>query len=82
MPTVMRAGGFRLSFYSNDHEPAHVHCINGDGEVVVCLLTGEPRSLEGMRACDARAAVRLVRAHRLTLLGAWNDFDQKRRETR
>ena len=30
MPTLHREGGFRYFFYSNDHEPSHVHIENGN----------------------------------------------------
>ncbi|WP_106132649.1 DUF4160 domain-containing protein [Mongoliibacter ruber] len=30
MPTVLRILGFRFFFYSNDHEPIHIHVECGD----------------------------------------------------
>ncbi|MCB9328285.1 MAG: DUF4160 domain-containing protein [Lewinellaceae bacterium] len=30
MPTIFRQDGFRFFFYSNDHEPVHVHVEKGD----------------------------------------------------
>ena len=32
MPTLFIVFGFRFMFYSNDHEPIHVHVIKGDAE--------------------------------------------------
>ena len=32
MPTLFTVFGFRFMFYSNDHEPIHVHVIKGDAE--------------------------------------------------
>ena len=32
MPTIFVFFGFRFMFYSNDHEPIHVHVIKGDCE--------------------------------------------------
>jgi hypothetical protein len=37
MPTVLRFDGFRVTVYPNDHRPAHVHVIGGDGEAVFDL---------------------------------------------
>ena len=30
MPTIFILFGFRFMFYSNDHEPIHVHVTKGD----------------------------------------------------
>jgi hypothetical protein len=38
MPTVFTQGGFRFFFYSNDHEPVHVHVLYGTGEAVYSML--------------------------------------------
>jgi len=32
MPTLFIVFGFRFLFYSNDHEPIHVHVIKGNAE--------------------------------------------------
>lgn len=32
MPTLFIVFGFRFMFYSNDHEPIHVHVIKGNAE--------------------------------------------------
>ena len=34
MPKVFEIDGFRFFFYSNDHEPVHVHVRHGGGEAV------------------------------------------------
>ena len=33
MPTMFVFFGLRFMFYSNDHEPVHVHVIKGKGKV-------------------------------------------------
>lgn len=30
MPTILRLNGFKFFFYSNEHEPKHIHVIKGD----------------------------------------------------
>ena len=37
MPTVHRAQGFRFVIFTNDHEPAHVHAVSGEGEAKIEL---------------------------------------------
>ena len=36
MITVLRADGFRIVIFSDDHQPAHVH-VFGDGEAKINL---------------------------------------------
>ncbi len=40
MPNVFTKNGFRFFFYSNDHEPAHVHVLKGKGEAVFEVASG------------------------------------------
>ena len=78
MPTF-HIGGFKMRFYSNDHTPAHVHCINGDGVVVVDIATGAVRSVKGgIRDPDIARAVNLVEEHRDRLTREWTAFDLRR----
>jgi hypothetical protein len=80
MPVVLRVGGFVFSFYSNDHEPAHVHCANGDGVATIQIATAETVSRMGaMRDKDARRAEALVAEHRDLLQEAWNVYAERRR---
>ena len=54
MPTVLRVGGFSFRFYSDDHEPAHVHCKNGDGIVIVEGASGVMRIRTGGGSISVR----------------------------
>lgn len=75
MPTVLRAQGFRLYFWSREpNEPPHVHVDRGGASAKVWL---EPVALAGNVGYPARelgAILRLVREHQPELLGAWHDF--------
>lgn len=82
MPTFP-IGGFKMRFFSNDHAPAHVHCTNGDGTVVVNLYTLEVIREKGrIKPRDSARAVALVEEHRNRLLVEWNLFDMRRKDTR
>lgn len=70
-----------MRFYSNDHAPAHVHCINGDGVAVVEIATGTVVQIEGrIKNRDVVRAVELVLEHHDELLTEWNLFDMRRRK--
>jgi Domain of unknown function (DUF4160) len=78
MPTF-RIGGFKMRFYARDHAPAHVHCMNGDGEVVVEIETGDVRDVRGhVNPRDSARAVQLVIENQNMLLTEWNLFDMRR----
>lgn len=79
MPTVDREGPFRVIIYPNDHEPAHVHLLTGDGTIVVNLLgrEGQPELRElygnvGRRI--VRQALELVAQRREQYLARWHDL--------
>jgi hypothetical protein len=79
MPTVLRMGGFSFRFYSNDHEPAHVHCKNGDGIVIVEIATGHVVDQFGeIRKADVLRAVSMVAEHRDHLHREWREFAIRR----
>ena len=31
MPTLLNKNGFKFFFYANEHEPKHIHIMNGSG---------------------------------------------------
>lgn len=78
MPTFL-IGEFKMRFYSNDHPPAHVHCINGDGVAVVKIATGEVTSIKGrIKTSDVVRAQERVEEHRDKLPVEWNLFQIRR----
>jgi hypothetical protein len=82
MPTL-HIGEFRMRFFSNDHEPAHVHCFNGDGAVIVEIATGAVLDTRGrIKDRDIARAVQLVADHQDRPLTEWNLFDMRRRDVR
>lgn len=89
MATIIRHDGFRVVIYSNDHLPAHVHIIKGDGEVrcnlgsvVVNPSSGEesltPISLMDVTGKisdkDVGKALSLVQEHQKKLLDKWSEI--------
>lgn len=77
MPSVFTKNGFRFFFYSNDHEPLHVHVRKGGGEAVFDV---EPRvrlrESAGMKTADILRAEELAREHRPLIISKWHEhFD-------
>lgn len=75
MPTVLRIGGARFFFYSNEgSEPAHIH-IEQTGALAKFWL--DPVSLVSSSRFSGHELRRLekqVREHRERFLEAWHDY--------
>ncbi|MBK8246657.1 MAG: DUF4160 domain-containing protein [Gemmatimonadetes bacterium] len=75
MPTVLRLGPYRFYFYSQDGgEPAHIHVERDDNRAKFWLDPVRLQTSGGLRRAELARVETLVREHRDTLLGAWNDF--------
>jgi hypothetical protein len=74
MPTVLRIGGLRFHFYSDEgEEPPHIHIRSGEGE---CKFWLEPISLarnRGIPSHQLRALERLVYEHHGLLLERYHE---------
>jgi hypothetical protein len=74
MPRVFEKEGYRFFFYSNEHDPVHVHVTKGDGEAVLHL--GPPVEVQesfGMKVRELARAVELAEENRGLILGIWNE---------
>ncbi len=74
MPRVFEKEGYRFFFYSNEHDPAHVHVMKGDGEAVFSL--GPPVEVQesaGMKVRELARAVELAEENRGLILRIWNE---------
>ena len=75
MPTVLRADGFRVYFYSHEpNEPPHVHIDRGGGSAKVWLTNVTLAGSAGFSAREPGSVPSLVRTHRQKLLEEWHGF--------
>lgn len=83
MVTVLRAQGLRVVIFANDHLPAHVHVVAGDGEAKINLNgPGAVPHLvwaDGMNRGEVRRALRLVAESQAFLLTRWEEIHERRR---
>lgn len=74
MPTIFKKDGFRFFFYSNDHEPIHVHVIHGGGEAIFNIgTTVELRESVAMKVRDLARAQELAEEHQALIITKWNE---------
>lgn len=75
MPTVLRTGGYRFFFYSNENgEPPHIHVQR---ERLLAKFWLKPVSLagsSGFAAPELNKLLGLVEAHQQIFVEAWNEF--------
>ncbi|MBD9179243.1 MAG: DUF4160 domain-containing protein [Odoribacter splanchnicus] len=74
MPTLFIYLGLRFFFYSNDHEPIHVHVSSGDGEARFQL---EPITLienKGLKAKELKIAELAIEENKEVIIERWNEF--------
>ncbi len=78
MPTLFTVFGFRFMFYSNDHEPIHVHVIKGDAEARFQVLPNVSLlDNRGLKPAELKLAESLVEENKETIVANWKNFFNK-----
>ena len=78
MPTLFTVFGFRFMFYSNDHEPIHVHVIKGDAEARFQVLPNVSLlDNRGLKPAELKLAESLVEENKETIVANWKNFINK-----
>lgn len=75
MPTLFTLFGFRFMFYSNDHEPIHVHVIK-DGHEARYQVKPEVILLEnnGLKTSELRMAESVIEENKEVIVERWTEF--------
>lgn len=74
MPTVMRRGPYRFSFYSSDRrEPPHVHVTRDRAQAKIWLHDAALAWSFGFTRREIADIVEIVRETREQLLRRWNE---------
>lgn len=84
MPMIFEYFGFVFFFYSNEHEPIHVHVVHGDNQSVYELIMedGKMKSLVrrnakgfiSLSSAEAKVAEEFIRAYSVEIVRKWVDF--------
>ncbi|MDR1304193.1 MAG: DUF4160 domain-containing protein [Verrucomicrobiales bacterium] len=75
MPVIFQKNGYRFFFYSNDHEPVHVHVKHGAGEAIFSIATKvELRESKGMKFRELSKALALAEEHQKIILNFWHEY--------
>jgi len=84
MPKIFEYFGFIFYFYSNEHEPIHVHVLHGDKESVfdLIMMNGElaeirireKRGAESLSEKDKRTAEAFIHKYYKNIIDKWVKF--------
>ena len=75
MPTVFEIFGLRFFFFSDDHDPVHVHVVKGDDEAKIAVMPEiELVYNHGLKVQDVKRALKLVKMYKEEIIAAWNEY--------
>lgn len=75
MPTIFEIFGLRFFFFSDDHNPIHVHVIKGDDDAKIEI---EPEIKlvynHGLKAQDVKRALNLAKMYKDEIIKVWKEY--------
>lgn len=76
MPTLFILFGLRFFFYSNDHEPIHVHVSKENAEAKYRIDNGDIELIEnrGLKVQDLKMAEQAITENREIIIERWNEY--------
>lgn len=73
MPTLLKEDGFRFFFYSNEHDPAHVHIEKGDTYAKIELDTFKVVEIDKAKGKDKKKMLDIVKANNKNFKKSWKE---------
>ncbi len=74
MPTIFILFGFRFMFYSNDHEPIHVHVVKGDAKAKFTIFPVKLVQNNGLKASELKLVESVIEENQEIIAEHWNKF--------
>lgn len=84
MPKIFEYFGFIFYFFSNEHEPIHVHVLHGDKESIFDLImmdgeladiqVREKKGADPLHEKDKRTAEEFIRKYHKNIIQKWVKF--------
>ena len=74
MPVVFQKDGYKFFFYSNDHEPIHIHVRKGGGEAVFNVDNEiDLRESQGLKLKELSKAQELAEENKEIIIQKWHE---------
>ena len=77
MPTLFYLFGYRFYFWSNDHEPIHVHISKGDSEAKFNVIDVELIDNYGFKKNELRLIEALIEENKEVITARWKEYFKK-----
>ena len=75
MPTIFEEDGYRFFFYSNEHQPVHVHVRFGGGEAIFNIGDQvELRESQGLKMRELSKAEKLAEENKKLIIEKWHEY--------
>ena len=75
MPTLFSFFGFRFMFYSNDHEPVHVHVIKDQKhEAKFCVDPVKLIENNGLKVSELKLAESVIEENKDIIINRWKEY--------
>lgn len=78
MPTVFILLGFVFKFYSNDHEPIHIHVLKGGNMAKFTIDPVELVENNGFKPSEIKLVESFIEENQEVIAEHWNRFFNKR----
>ena len=78
MPTIFIFFGFRFMFYSNDHDPIHVHVIKDGSEAKYNVKPMEQIYNHGFKKHDITLIESVISENEEIIIERWKEYFNKR----
>lgn len=73
MPTLLKINGFKFFFYSNEHEPKHIHAMKGEAFAKINLANLEVE-FSSFKGGDLSFVLDIVKAHKIDFERKWDEY--------
>lgn len=77
MPTIFRVFGYIFKFYSNEHEPIHIHVIKGGSKAKYTINPVELIENEGFNPAEIKMIESIVEDNQEVIAEHWNKYFNK-----
>ena len=77
MPTLFFLFGYRFFFWSNDHEPIHVHVSKGDSEAKFNVIDVELIENYGFKKNELSLIESLIEENKEVIIARWKEYFKK-----
>lgn len=77
MPTVLVVAGFIFKFYSNDHEPIHIHVLKDGHKAKYSLFPVKLIENLGFKPTEVKLHLSIIKDNQDAIAESWNLYFNK-----